>query len=249
MIRAVIVDDEEDARASLQLALGKFCPQVHLLASLADPVQALEELPSLQPDLVFLDVEMPRLSGFGLLEKLGPPPFQIIFVTAHHHYAIRAIRFSALDYLLKPVDIDELMAAVDRAETRLDHQPGSQAYESMLHNLRPQAETGDRLAVPTSSGMDFIPLENLVYCQAEGSYTRLHLASGETKLISKKIKEFEQILDAKRFCRVHHSYLIHLNQVQQYIKGEGGYVIMRNGDHVDISRRKKEAFLRLINRI
>ncbi|MEO1449193.1 MAG: LytTR family DNA-binding domain-containing protein [Bacteroidota bacterium] len=249
MIRTVIIDDEEDARSSLQLILGKYCPEIDILASIADPLEALEKLPDLQPDLVFLDVEMPRLSGFGLLERIASPSFQTIFVTAHNHYAIKAIRFSALDYLLKPVDIDELRMAVDRAAAKIGNQSSQEAYQSILHNLRPATETGDRLAVPTQAGMDFIPLEKLVYCQAEGSYTRLVFMDADSKLISKKLKEFEHILDPKRFCRVHHGYLINVRQVKQYVKGEGGYVIMQNGDHVDISRRKKEAFLRLIKRV
>jgi len=249
MIKAVITDDEEDARVSLELLLKKFCPDVEIIAICKGPLEALEFLKEQTPDLLFLDVQMPHMSGFDMLEKIEKASFQTIFVTAHDKYAIKAIRFSALDYLLKPVDVDELLSAVERVRESKGKEQDSSGLDSVLHNVKNRLGTQGKLAIPHSKGMDFINLQDLIYCRAEGSYTRIYLDGKEPLLASKGLKEFANILDPKAYCRVHHSCMISLEHVQQYIQGEGGYVIMSNGDHVDIARRRKEDFMKLISRI
>ncbi|MEO0899493.1 MAG: LytTR family DNA-binding domain-containing protein [Bacteroidota bacterium] len=249
MIRAIIIDDEEDARESLRLSIQKFCPDVDLVAICPDPREGLELIENLKPDLVFLDVQMPHMSGFDLLERIPSPGFKTIFVTAHDKYAIKAIRFSALDFLLKPVDIDELVSAVARIKESQQQQPPTNFYESVLHNVRNRLGQQGKLAIPTSEGMDFINIQDIIFCQADGSYTKLHLDGKRSMMISKNLKDFENILDSNFYCRVHHSYIINIGHVDKYIKGDGGYVIMSNGEHVDISRRKKEEFMRLIAKI
>ena len=190
---------------------------------------------------------MPHLSGFDLLQQIAPISFEVIFVTAHDHYAIKAIRFSALDYLLKPVDVDDLMQAVRKVQERLQQKRSNYQYQSVVHNMQFKPGRIERLAVPSFEGIDFFSLNDIIYCQADGNYTTLHLINHEKKLISKNLKDFESLLKESNFCRVHHSSLINMRHVQKYIKGEGGYIILTDNHHVDISRRKKEEFISMLN--
>jgi len=245
MIRAIIIDDEEDARESLALALTKYCPQVELVARCEGPKIGLKIIKEEEPELVFLDVQMPHMSGFDLLEQIEKPTFQTIFVTAHDKYAIKAIRFSALDYLMKPVDIEELVGAVNRAHKINEKQD----YRGILHNVRNRLGQAGKLAVPISEGMVFVEIKDIIHLQADGSYTRLFMEDRSPMLVSKRLKDFENILDPNYYCRIHHSSIINLAHVERYIQGEGGYVIMSNQAHVDVSRRKKEEFMKLIAKI
>ena len=249
MIRALIIDDEEDAREGLRLSVEQYCPKVQLLAVCASPEEGLQAIQTHTPDLVFLDIQMPRMSGFDLLQQLPSVPFEVVFATAHDQYAIKAIRFSALDYLLKPVDIDDLMQAVRKVQQRLEQKDSAYQYQSVLHNVQFRSEKIERLAVPSLEGIDFFALDDIVYCQADGNYTTLHLVGEERKLISKNLKDFEGLLATSGFCRVHHSSLINMQHVQKYVKGEGGYVILTDGHSVDISRRKKEVFLGMLDKL
>lgn len=249
MIRALIIDDEEDAREALRLSIKQYCPEVQLMAVCASPEEGLRAIQEHTPELVFLDIQMPRMSGFDLLQQLAPVPFEVVFVTAHDQYAIKAIRFSALDYLLKPIDIDDLMQAVHKVQQRLQQKNSTYQYQSVLHNMRFKPGKIDRLAVPSFEGIDFFDLADIIYCQADGNYTILHLTHQNSPLISKNLKDFESLLAESGFCRVHHSSLINIKHVQKYVKGEGGYVILTDGHHVDISRRKKEVFLSMLSRL
>lgn len=249
MLRALLIDDESDAREALKLAIEKYCPEVSLLGVYDKPEQGLAAIREQQPELVFLDIQMPHMSGFDLLQQVSPPSFEVIFVTAHDQYAIKAIRFSALDYLLKPVDVDDLMQAVRRVQARLQQKNREQQYQSVLNNIRYQSGKIERLAVPTLEGIEFFNTDDIIYCQADGNYTRLQLTHKQSRLISKNLKDFETLLSESGFCRVHHSSLINLHHIQKYVKGEGGYVVLTDGYHVDISRRKKEEFLKLLHKI
>ena len=249
MINAVIIDDEADGRDALRITLEKFFPDINIVAVCDTPEAGLETLTRTNPDLVFLDIQMPRMSGFDLLRQLSPFAFEVIFVTAHDQYAIKAIRFSALDYLLKPIDVDDLRPAIERAGERLRGKNASHQYLSVLQNAQHKAGKIERLAVHTLNGIDFFNTSDIIYCKAEGSYTILCLKGKQTQVVSRNLKEFEDLLADSDFCRVHHSYLINLHHVQKYIKGEGGYVIVTDNHHVDVSRRKKEEFIKLIERI
>ena len=246
MIRTILIDDEEDGRLVLQMALERYCPEVDLLAVCASPREGLAALAQFQPDLVFLDVQMPEMSGFKFLEQVGDINFEVIFVTAHDRYAIKAIKFSALDYLLKPVDVDELQQTLKRFPHTKRH---PSQYQSVLTNAQTFQGKMEKIAIPTQEGLEFIQTKDIIFCQADGNYTTLYLQGQDHILVSKKLKEFEQLLSESGFCRVHHSSLINLHHVQKYVKGEGGYVILSEGHHADISRRKKEDFLRLIGSI
>ncbi len=249
MIKAIIVDDEHYGRKALQSALAQYCPQVDLLQVCEGPEEALQAIRSQRPHLVFLDIQMPKMSGFDVLQELTPIEFEVIFVTSYDQYAIKAIKFSALDYLLKPLDVDDLIQAVNKAAVRLEEKGSSYRYQSVLNNIRYKSGKIEKLAVPTMEGIDFFLTDDIIYCQANGNYTTLYLTNNEKPIISKSLKEFDNLLAGSGFCRVHNSSLINLHHVQKYMKGEGGFVILTDGHHVDISRRRKDAFINMLDKI
>ncbi|MFC5409669.1 LytR/AlgR family response regulator transcription factor [Larkinella bovis] len=244
---AIIVDDEKHCRDVLALLLQRFCPQIQLLASCVDGTEGYQAIEMHHPDLVFLDIEMPGMSGFDMLEACRFTKFDVIFTTAYNEYAIKAIRHNALDYILKPIDKDELVQAVQKAEQeRLTRT--SAKVDSFVEYLHRQ-KTGDRIALPTLEGLQIINSEEIYYCESDGGYTRFFLTNGKVILISKTLKEVEEVLEAKGFCRVHHGYLINLRYVQRYIRGDGGEVIMENNKNIPVSRNKKQEFLNLLEKI
>ena len=249
MIRSIIIDDEADGRDGLKLALSKFCPQIEIMALCSSPDEGISCIKSHKPDLVFLDVQMPHKSGFNMLEEIGDFDFEVIFVTAYDSYAIKAIKFSALDYLLKPVDIDELQRAVQKAEERIEQKNSRHNYDSLLKNIKNYSKKIDKLAIPTFEGILFESIKNIIYCEADRNYTNLMMLDNRKIVVSKNLKDFEIMLSDSGFFRIHHAYLINMKHVKKYIKGEGGYVILENNHHIDVSRRKKEAFLQLLNKI
>lgn len=249
MIRSIVIDDEEDARETLKLALKKYCPNVELLAFCETPEKGLETISNTQPDLVFLDVQMPGMSGFDLLQQLKDINFAVIFVTAYDRYAIKAIKFSALDYLLKPVDPDDLVSSIRKFEETQHTKEHTYRYQSVLSNVKNQQSNIDKLAIPTAEGIIFMETTNIIYCQADGNYTLLYLTGGRTTLVSKPLKDFESMLVDSGFSRIHHASLINMKHIQKYVKGDGGYVILTDNHNVDVSRRKKEAFLHQLHKI
>lgn len=249
MIRTIIIDDESDAREALRMALERYCPDVEILKSCTTPEEGIQSIRELQPHLVFLDVQMPHLSGFDLLAEIGEIDFVVIFVTAYNHYAIKAIKFSALDYLLKPVDPDDLVRAVQKAKNWHFRKENNFRYQSVLSNVKNQQYKMDKLAIPDSEGIIFVETANIICCKADGNYTMLYLSGGKSILVSKLLKDFEAILSNHGFSRVHHAALINMKHIQKYVKGDGGYVQLSENHHVDVSRRKKEAFLQQLNNI
>jgi two-component system LytT family response regulator len=244
---AIIVDDEKHCRDVLALLLQKYCPQVTILASCADGKAGMEAVTLHRPDIVFLDIEMPGMSGFDMLEACGNTDFELIFTTAYNEYAIKAIRHNALDYILKPVDKDELVQAVERAAKERSAR-SSNRVEGLIEYLNKQ-RTGERIALPTLEGLQILQSEDIYYCESEGGYTRFFLNTGKVSLISKTLKEVEEVLESKGFCRIHNSYLINLRYVQKYIRGDGGEVIMVNGANIPVSRNKKQDFLNFLEKI
>jgi two-component system LytT family response regulator len=245
---AIIVDDEKHCREVLQLLLEKHCPSVKLLANCAGGAEALQALSQHQPDILFLDIEMPEMNGFELLEKTDHPSFGLIFTTAYNEYAIKAIKHSALDYLLKPVDKDELIAAVQRAKENKT-QKSSVRIDSFLSFINGKKQPR-RLAIPTLEGLIMINTEDLLYCESDSAYCRLFFINqAKPMVISKVLKEVEDVLQGDDFCRIHNSYLINVRFVQRYIRGEGGEVVMSNGIHLPVSRTRKQDFLNLLEKI
>ncbi|QMU29286.1 LytR/AlgR family response regulator transcription factor [Adhaeribacter radiodurans] len=249
MVRAIIIDDEIDAREALKLALNKYCPDVTVLRCCETPQLGLKAIETLEPDLVFLDVQMPGMSGFDLLQRIKKVNFVVIFVTAFDRYAIKAIKFSALDYLLKPVDVDDLIQAIQKVKEQAATSRPAYHYQSALNNSQHAGGKIQKIAVPTHDGIDFFLTDDIIYCEADGSYTTLILKNKSKQIVCKKLIDFENLLTESGFCRVHHSFLINMKHILKYIKGEGGYVILTDNHHVDISRRKKEEFLQLLDRL
>jgi two-component system LytT family response regulator len=242
MIKAVIVEDEPLVAELLANLLRIHCPQVELLAGFRDPRQALEHIPLLKPGLVFLDVEMPHMNGFELLEKLGPLSFEVIFTTGYDQYAIRAIRFSALDYLMKPIDPLELVAAVKKYESKTT-QALPQQFDILFAKLHQKQQPSDRIAIPTLDGLQIIPVNNIIYCSSSSNYTIFTLQEKQKLTVSRTLKDIEEMLAEHHFLRVHHSYLVNLDHVKKYIRGEGGSLLMSDGSSVDVSRARKDTLL------
>lgn len=249
MIKALIIDDEKHGRQSLQRALKNNCPDVEIMAALASPEEGISAIRKILPDLVFLDIQMPNMSGFDLLQHLAPIDFEVIFVTSYDQYAVKAIKFSALDYLVKPIEVHDLVQAIHRAKERLLIKKSTHRYQSVLNNIQFRSGIIEKLAVSTLDGIDFFKTADIIYCEADGKYTTLYFTNHRKEVISKNLKDFENLLTDSGFCRVHNSYLVNMQHVQKYYKGDGGYVQLTEDHHVDISRRRKDAFLNRLNTI
>jgi two-component system LytT family response regulator len=222
-----------------------YCPEVKVLDICYSAESALQSLKEHPPQILFLDIEMPFMNGFELLEKLGKINFELIFTTSYDHYAIKAIRFSALEYLLKPIDRGELQSAVQKAIKRNEH-PLPQQFEILLEKMRQPAIPVSRIAIPTLEGFQLVQAASVIRCEADSNYTHLFLKNKIKITASRNLKEMEEMLEDYSFVRVHHSYLVNINEVEQYIKGEGGYLIMSDGATVNVSRSRKELLLRKI---
>ena len=239
-----MIDDDESNLSSLTEKLNKHCPQVEIIARCSNAAEGIQAIDGLKPDMVFLDIEMPVMNGFVMLQQLSYRDFELIFVTAYDHYAIKAIRYSALDYLVKPVEIEELKSAVNKVTVNHSRKDRGLQLELLLEYLdkkRPR-----RITIPTSDGLQFIDLENIVYLEASNNYTNVYLANQQKYLVTRTLKDFEQILPPETFLLIHHSTIINRDFIEKYIRGEGGQVMMRNGIVLDVSKRKKVEFLEAI---
>lgn len=243
MIKALIVDDEEKSRVTLKNLIAMYCPNVEVI-ELCDSVNsALAAIANQMPDLIFLDVEMPFHNGFTLLEKIKNPSFEVIFTTAYDHYAIKAIKYSALDYLLKPIDSDDLKAAVDKVRgNKASAALPDSKFELLLSNLKVKGNNA-KIAVPTFDGLQMINANDIIKCTADESYTHITLTNNTKVTVSRILKEYEELLSDLNFFRVHNSCLVNLVHVTKYVKGDGGYVVMIDGSSVEVSRRKKNDLL------
>ena len=245
MIKTILVDDEEKSRETLSKIIKRYCPQVNIIAEASDAEEAFKLITQLEPELVFLDIEMPHQTGFDLLARFEKVNFHVVFTTAYDQYAIKAIKFSALDYLLKPIDIEELIDAVKKVEQlKNNEEPLDDQYKHLLDNVKDRTVKPAKIGIPTQEGLTFVNINQLIRCEAEGSYTKLYLKPNQEVLATGTVKEFEELLNEHHFIRVHHSHLINANCIYKYLKGEGGILVMDDGGEVPISRRKKEAFLK-----
>jgi len=245
-LRAILIDDELNSLENLQSKLEKYCPSVKVMAAFEKPEEALLYIRHQKPDVLFLDIEMPRMNGFRLVQELGDFEGEIIFITAYSHFAIEAMRISAFDYLVKPVSIADLQNAVKR----LQQQRGRHTKERLnvlKQSIEENKSQDNKIAVPTNDGLEFIVIKNIIRIESSTNYSRLYLVNKHSLLVTKLLKDFEELLTPYRFFRVHNSHLINLNYISKYIRGDGGQVVMENGDVVDVARRKKEQFLGLIS--
>ncbi len=245
MLTVLIIDDEAKGRIALREKLLAYCPQVKILAEAASGQEALTLIQLYQPQLIFLDIEMPRMNGFEMLNELPEKNFHIIFTTAYDQYAIKAIKYAAFDYLLKPIDIEELKTAIEKIDTKENTQTKKQVELLQQNMLQPKNKL-HKLAIPTLEGLLFYNISDIVYLEANSNYTNIYFTNKSKITASKTLKEFEELLPEDIFFRTHHSYLINLNYIKRYIKGDGGQIEMTNGMFADVARRKKEEFLKAI---
>ena len=245
MITAIIIDDEIKGRSALRQKLKDYCPQVEVLGEAENGLEGIKLIESVHPKIAFLDIEMPHMSGFEMLQQIRVKTFHVIFTTAYDQYAIKAIKFAAFDYLLKPVDIEELQTAVRNAEAQSTIQNTGERLETLMQNLSNKHQL-QKIAVPTMEGLLFFNLSEIIYLQAESNYTNIYFKDHPKLIASRTLGDFEELLPVDVFYRPHNSYLINLNYIKRYIKGDGGQIEMQNGDYVDVSRRKKEEFIKLI---
>ena len=243
MIKAIIVDDEPYCCEALGILLERYCPQVQVTGSYHSGADALDIIREQHPQLLFLDIEMPRMNGFELLERVKDLPFELIFTTSYDQYAIKAIRFSALDYLLKPIDREELVRSIQKVEQRLQH-PSPLQLDMLFQRLQHPAQLFSKIAIPTMEGLQMVPVDSIVHCASDSNYTILILKDRQRVVASRTLKEIEELLEGYSFIRVHHSSLVNLNEICKYIKGEGGYLVMSDGTSVNVSRSRKEGLLK-----
>jgi two-component system, LytTR family, response regulator len=245
-VTAIIADDEKFNREQLRMKLQKYYPDMEIMAMCENGLEAAKAVDKFKPDLVFLDIEMPVMNGFVMLQQLTYKNFELIFTTAYDHYAIKAIRYSALDYLVKPIEIEDLKAAVGKAEEKRNHSYPNPQIELLVEQLVNKKSTFSRIAIPTTEGLQFIKTGDIVYLEASINYTHIYCEGGKKFVVSRTLKDFEDMLPAEIFLRIHNSYIINKNFAEKYIRGDGGQVVLSNGVTLDVAKRKKSEFLKAI---
>lgn len=243
MLTAIIIDDELKGRVALKQKLLDYCPEIQLEAEAENGMEGMKLIEKIHPDIVFLDIEMPRMDGFEMLHRLPEKNFHLIFTTAYDQYAIKAIKYAAFDYLLKPIDIEELKMAVSKIHS---HQQVHTEKKLELLDQNLQKNNFNKIAISTLEGLLFFNISDIIQLEANSNYTTIYFNNRSKLTASKTLKDFEELLPADIFFRTHHSHLINLNFIKRYIKGDGGQIELQNGNYVDVSRRKKEEFLKAI---
>jgi two-component system LytT family response regulator len=244
MIKAVLVDDDPKNIAILKTLLQELPLDIEVVGEAVNVEEASKLIPLLNPNLVFLDIEMPFGNAFDLLDKLKPVEFEIIFITAFDEYSLKAFRYSALDYLLKPVDIDDLQVAVERAEKKIALKSINGQLSNLLLNLNKPASSITRIAMPVKEGFDFIGINEIISCQSKNYCTLVHTQSGKKYICDRTIKEYEDLLPENSFFRIHHSYIVNVNFIRKFFKeGRGGYLELSDGTTVPVASRRKDIFL------
>jgi two-component system LytT family response regulator len=242
-LKAVMVDDESHCLETLQWQLSHYCPNVEVIASFTSSRDALAGIPDLNPDIVFMDIEMPYLNAFDLLQALPKMHFHLIFTTAYNEYALKAFHFSALDYLLKPISKDELVNAVKKAWERNTRFPAYQQMEILMQQMSRKQNMDQKISLPTLEGLEFVPVKEIVRCQSDSNYSNIYLLSGKKLMVSRTLKFLEETLQDHSFLRVHHSHLVNLQHIEKYIRGDGGTLVMADGAEVTVARSRKDILL------
>jgi len=250
MLKAILIDDEKNSRDALQKKIQAHCSHIHIVAVCSNGMEGIAAIQQYKPQLVFLDIEMPHMNGFTMLEQVEEKNFELIFTTAYNQYAINAIRYGAFDYLVKPVDTAELVAVVKRATEKTQQQHTGERLNLLLEHLQqPGGGTPKKIAVSTHEGLELVPIETIVYLEAVGNYTQLYFTQQKPLLASKTLKEFEDLLHNAGFFRIHNASLVNLLFVKKYIRGEGGQVQLTNNVVLDVARRRKEELLEQLMKI
>lgn len=249
-VTTILVDDEPNCIATLETMLGQKFPDIKIVATCSSVAEAQHAVKKHHPNLIFLDVEMPHQNGFELLLKIPQIDFDVIFTTAYEKYALKALKLNALDYLLKPFSIHELSAAVIKfLDKRKSASMPNSALDIFIQNMQAPQYNHRKIALPTMNGLEFVYIKDIIRCESMGNYTKVFFVNKTNQLVSKSLKEFEYLLEELNFFRVHYSHLINLEHLQSYIQGEGGFALMSDGTHVEISRRRKAEFLKRASRV
>lgn len=243
-LNVIIVEDEYHSRETLRSFLQEYCPEVEVLGTASNVTEAVEKISQQRPDLVFMDIELQTGTGFEVLQKVQHLDFHLIFTTAFEHYAIKAIKFSSIDYLLKPIDLEELIISVQKAKKLRESENRKILLENLLSNIKDGTKENRKICLSTAEGIEFIPTKEILFCEANGSYTDFHLTDRRKLVVSKNLKEYENMLQDSNFMRVHNSFLINLGEVKKFVRAEGGYILMNNDKQVSISPGKREEFLK-----
>ena len=243
-MRAILIDDEKNCSDLLSHLLAENCPDLQIAGVFNDSQQGVKAIRELQPDVVFLDIEMPQLNGFGVLNEVRDQKFEVIFTTAHDEYAIQAIRFSALDYLMKPIQPQELKTAVERLLTKNENQNIKMQLDLLLQQVQRPKPQLDRIALATSEGMEVVDVKDILYCEAQSNYTSIYFRNGRKLLVSKTLKQISALLKDHLFYRVHQSYLVNLAYVKKFVRSGGGYLILEGEETVNVAQSRREGLLR-----
>ncbi len=244
-LKAIIVDDEFNALKLLKITLNKYCPQIEIVGSTQSPVEAIELIKKTEFDILFLDIQMPKLTGFQILKKIEIINFDIIFTTAYDQYAIEAFKINASNYLLKPINVEDLKSAVQKVIKQ--KQTEETVLLEMLKNIKASNEFNDiRINIPFNKGIEFLKVKDIIYCKSDNNYTHIYLSDGTSRFISKTLKIIENKLPKPMFYRPHNSYVVNLDYVTKFYKSDGGYLEMSNGDKIRIARNKKDDIINLL---
>jgi two-component system LytT family response regulator len=249
LIDAVIIEDEKKSREVLEALVKTNCPDVNLLGSAESVSTGVELIRRVNPQLIFLDIEMADGSGFDLLEKLDSSSYDVIFTTASDAHALRAIKYSAIDYLLKPIDADELVNAVEKIRVKKSNTANLDNLKFLLQNFKKPTDQYTKISLPTGNAYEIVNVKDIIRCEADGSYTSFFLENKKKLLVSASLKHYEDLLPPDDFIRVHHHHLINMNHVVRFLKTDGGYAVMSDGTQIEISRRKKDAFIQRLNKV
>lgn len=246
-LTALIVDDEFLSRNYLSKLILQSSPDIKLVGQAESADEAFQAINDLNPDIVFLDIMLKNETGFDLLQRFDQLPAEIIFTTAFNEYAIKAFKYNALDYLLKPIDREELRSAIERAKKRIvsNQKTAPGQMEQFYETIRGQHAVQNKMAIPTAEGFEIMELDEIIYCQSSGSYTHFHLTNKRRLTSSYPLRQYDEMLSERNFFRAHKSFLVNLSHVKLYRKGEGGTIIMSDGQEIEVSRRNKEAFIKI----
>lgn len=252
-IRTIVIDDEAKGRSSLIKLLALVCPNVQVVADFGDPEEVLRSISTIEFDLLLLDINMPGKNGFELLDALKPFTFQVIFITAHSEYAVQAFKYSAVDYLLKPVDPDELVLAINKIAGQItEHiRHDKTAQVDMLLEQMSSASKNElrKIVLSSQEGLSLEPIDSILYCESQGSYSLFHFQEKRSMLVSRPLGDFEELLTPYNFFRIHRQYLINMRHIQKVLRTDGGYVLLANGAKLEISRRNRDSFYAMLEKL
>jgi len=249
MIKAIIIDDEKTSRETLQGLLRRYCKNVEVIGEADGFHSGIAVIKKNKPDVIFLDIQMPDGSGFKLLEEIGDIDFEVIFSTAYDQFAIKAIKYSALDYLLKPINPEDLITSVEKLEAKLSKGKDDTGVKFLLDSIRTPTSDKKKIVLSTSEGMHIVDIDNIIRCESEDYYTKFFLKEGKVIMVSKTLKENEELLAEYNFIRPHKSHLINLKYVKSFLRIDGGSIVMIDGSNVPVSRRKREQIVDILNHL